>query len=141
MWGNTYRRIAGWINNKGNQVIKLTYGQSDGSTVDGYNTDGTGYISTNCTPAGTSGGYIKKMTFTKYGLIPTVASGSATTYYTDALRFDNSIIGYPAVGGFSGNGTMVGSFYVYLAKTASGVDFAFTASPSCKPLAPIEEVE
>ena len=36
-------RIGGWINYYGTQKIKLTYGQSDGSTVDGYTTDGNGY--------------------------------------------------------------------------------------------------
>ena len=41
-----WRRIAGWIDDKGIQKIKLTYGQSDGSTVDGYNTDGSGVFET-----------------------------------------------------------------------------------------------
>ena len=43
-WGNQWRRIGGWINDRGTQKIEMTYGQSDGSTNDGYNLDSTGYI-------------------------------------------------------------------------------------------------
>jgi hypothetical protein len=141
-WGNTRRRIAGWISNKGNQMIKMTYGQSDGSTVDGYNTDGTGYISTGCRPSGTSGGYITKMAFTKYGLIPIKTNGSATTYYPDGFRYDTtSIAGYNFFGGYGSSGAVAGIFHYTLVFDISATDICVSASPSCKPLAPIEEVE
>ena len=69
-WGNQWHRIGGWINDKGTQKIKMTYGQSDGTAVNGYNTDGTGYIEIpNSTPSGTNGGYINKMLITDNGLI------------------------------------------------------------------------
>lgn len=133
-WGNQWRRIAGWINSKGTQKIKMTYGQSDGSTVDGYNTDGSGYISIGCTPSGTSGGYISKMTVTKNGLIPTTASGSATTYYTDGLWFDNSQVDYAIVVGDSGIGLLVGALCSYLAAMVSHAGWNVGAAVSCKPL-------
>ena len=133
--GNQFRRIAGWISDKGNQKIKMTYGQSDGSTVDGYNTDGSGYIAIGCTPSGTSGGYISKMTVTKNSLIPTIASGSATTYYTDGLWFGNSRVYYALVGGTSDNRLLVGALCSYLADTVSAAGWSFGASVSCKPLA------
>lgn len=134
-YGNIWRRIAGWINNKGTQMIKLTYGQSDGSTVDGYNTDGSGYISIGCTPTGTSSGYISKMTVTEYGLIPTTASGSATTYYTDGLWFDNSQVDYALVGGGCGSGFIVGALSSFLNRPVSFAAWNVGASVSCKPLA------
>lgn len=134
-WGNQWRRLAGWINNKGAQMIKLTYGQSDGSTVDGYNTTSEGYININCTPSGTSGGYISKMTVTKNGLIPTTASGSATTYYTDGLWFNNSQVDYAVVGGSSGNGLRVGALCSDLSSLVSNADWHDGAAVSCKPLA------
>ena len=134
-WGNQCRRIAGWINNKGTQKIKLTYGQSDGSTVDGYNTDGSGYISVGCTPSGTSGGYINKMTVTEYGLIPTTASGSATTYFTDGLWFNNSQVDYALVGGSCSDGFLVGALYVDLTPLVSYARWFLGAALSCKPLA------
>lgn len=66
-----WRRIAGYINDRGIQKIKLTYGQEDGSTVDGYNFDGNGYIALHhATPTGTNGGYLSKMQFNENGLIP-----------------------------------------------------------------------
>ena len=134
-WGNQWRRIAGWINNKGTQMIKLTYGQSDGSTVDGYNTTSEGYININCTPSGTSGGYINKMTITEYGLIPTTASGSATTYYTDGLWFDSSQVGFALVGGASFYGLPVGALSSALDSTVSFAVWRVGAAVSCKPLA------
>ena len=115
-------------------MIKLTYGQSDGSTVDGYNTDGSGYISIGCTPSGTTSGYISKMTITENGLIPTTASGSATTYYTDGLWFNNSQVDYAVVGGSSATGFLVGSLCSHLNSLVSATSWAFGAAVSCKPL-------
>ena len=133
-WGNQWRRIAGWINNKGTQMIKLTYGQSDGSTIDGYNMDGSGYINIGCTPSGTNGGYASKMTVTKNGLIPTTASGSATTYYTDGLWFNNSQVDYAIVGGGSSDGLLVGALSSNLCTPASTASWNVGAAVSCKPL-------
>ena len=135
-WGNQCRRIAGWINSYGTQKIKLTYGQSDGSTVDGYNTDGTGYIViSNSTPSGSSGGYISKVLFNENGLIPTTINGSQTTYYCDGLWFNNSQIDYVLVGGNSYNEYRVGAFSLTLGHAVSNAYWYFAAAISCKPLA------
>ena len=135
-WGNQWRRIAGWINSYGTQKIKLTYGQSDGSTVDGYNTDGTGYIViSNSTLSGSNGGYISKVLFNDNGLIPTTANGSQTTYYCDGLWLDNSIIDYPLVGGGSNNKLLVGAFCSHLGVPVLYTGWNTTAALSCKPLA------
>jgi hypothetical protein len=107
--------------------------------VDGYNTNGTGYINIGCTPTGTDGGYITKMTFTKYGLIPKSASGSATTYYTDGLYYNNTQVDYVVCGGY---GTaLIGAFATNLRCAINLSVQAVGASISCKPLASIEEVE
>ena len=135
-YGNVWKRIGGWINDKGTQKIKMTYGQSDGSTVDGYNTDGAGYIVIgNSTPIGTSGGYISKVLFNENGLIPTTANGSQTTYYCDGLWFNNSQIDYVLVGGNSDGGYRVGASYSNLSFAVSLVSWAVAATISCKPLA------
>ena len=136
-WGNTFRRIGGWITYNGTQKIKLIYDQSDGSTTDGYNTDGTGYISLDeLTPSGTSGGYISKMEFTEYGLIPVISSGSATTYYTDATWFNKSRITYNMFGGTTDAKTKMGAFCCENDCLESFSGWAVCASLSCKPLAP-----
>ena len=135
-WGNQWRRVAGWINSYGTQKIKLTYGQSDGSIVDGYNTDGTGYIEIpNSTPSGSSGGYISKLSFGNYGYIPVISNGSATTYCCDGLWFNNGKIDYALVGGDSSVGFHVGAFCSSLDSTVSRADWAVAAALSCKPLA------
>ena len=135
-WGNQWRRIGGWINDKGTQKIKMTYGQSDGSTTDGYNETGSGYISIGgATPSGTSGGYISKMLITDNGLIPTIASGSATTYYCDGLWFNNSQVDYAFVGGASHDTSRVGALCSALDHASSAASWGFGAALSCKPLA------
>ena len=135
-WGNQWRRIAGWINSYGTQKIKLTYGQSDGSTVDGYNTDGTGYIEIpNSTPSGSSGGYISKLLFGNYGYIPVISNGSATTYCCDGLWFNNSQVDYAFMGGDSGAGYRGGAFSSLLDSTVSDGGWYTTAAISCTPLA------
>ena len=135
-YGNVWKRIGGWINDKGTQKIKMTYGQSDGSTVDGYNTDGAGYIVIgNSTPIGTSSGYISKVLFNENGLIPTAVNGSQTTYYCDGLWFNNSQIDYALVGGNSNGGYRAGAFYSVLNASVSAADWDCATAISCKPLA------
>lgn len=135
-WGNQFRRIAGWIIDNGTQKIKMTYGQSDGSTVDGYTTDGTGYIKIpNSTPSGSSSGYISKLSFGNYGYIPVISNGSQTTYYCDKLWYNNSQINYALVGGSSYEGYPVGLFASYINSAVSFANWNFTAALSCKPLA------
>lgn len=135
-YGNVWKRIGGWINGKGTQKIKMTYGQSDGSTVDGYNTDGAGYIVIgNSTPIGTSGGYVSKVLFNENGLIPTTVNGSQTTYYCDGLWFNNSQVNYAYVGGGSSSASHVGAFCSALSRATSYAYVTVDASLSCKPLA------
>ena len=134
-WGNIWRRIAGLILDSGVYKIKMTYGKNDGSTVDGYNLDGAGYIEINdSAPSGTSPGYINKMLFNAHGLIPITTNGSSTTYYCDRLYFDNSIVGYGYVGGCyvdGGTGAMATSI-----SYPSSLTTQYTgACLSCKPLA------
>lgn len=138
-WGNVWKSCAGWINDHGTQKVKMTYGQSDGSTVDGYNTTGAGYVTiTDSTPSGTSGGYISACKFDERGLIPKQASGSATTKYCDGLWFNNSQVNYALVGGRSGHGLLVGAFSSNLIPAASDASWYIGTSLSCKPLASIQ---
>ena len=135
-WGNQFRRIAGWITYHGVQKIKLTYGQSDGSTVDGYNTDGSGYIALdNSTLSGSTGGCISKMMLSKNCLIPIISSGSVTTYYTDGMWFHNSRITYNLFSGASDSGNRVGAFCNENDCLATFHGWAVSTSISCKPLA------
>ena len=136
-FANRSRAIAGLLNYNGKYKIKLTYGQSDGSTVDGYNVDGSGYIILNNYDVVVgSNGYISKMIFTEYGLLPISIYGSATTYYTDIVHLYNSDdnLTYAVVGGHVWAGTNDGIFYTDL-QTISVTAWHISASISCKPLA------
>ena len=110
-WGNIWNSLAGWIMVNGTQKVKMTYGTEDGSTVTGFNTDGTGYIAiSNSTPSGTSGGYISGWSKSEYGMIPLVASGTSSTYLCDALWFNNSVTLFSLVGGDSNVSWPCGAF-------------------------------
>lgn len=139
-WGNQWRRFAGIVNDNGNIKVKLTYGKQDGSTTEGYvvstsSSDYTGYISTGVAPSGSSGGYISAMKFTEEGMLPSVASGSSSTYYCDGLWFNNIRVDYAFRGGSCINDLGVGAFCFALNDTASSATWAIGASVSCKPLA------
>ena len=84
----------------------------DGSTAEGYNLDGTGYIQLDVpVPSGTSGGYISKVQQAgKYGCFPTVMSGSESTYLCDGCWFNNGIVSYPYRGGGAIGGRLCGPF-------------------------------
>lgn len=120
LWGNLWRRTAGWINANGTQKVKLTRGTHDGSTATDYNTDGSGYLTVSgATPSGSSGGYINSMKTETFGRIPVTASGSSSTFEADGLYFNNSQVDYAFVGGNWNNDLMCGPFYANLNNTAS----------------------
>lgn len=135
-WGNVWKVVAGWVNDKGTQKVKMTYGRSDGSTVDGYNMDGSGYVTVpNATPSGASGGYISNLAMMKFGLIPYASLGSATTYYCDGFWFNNGQYNYAITGGYTNSSLFCGAFCVGLHNTWSAMTWSLGASLSCKPLA------
>lgn len=136
VWGNLWRRTAGWINANGTQKVKLTRGTHDGSTAIDYNTDGNGYKTiANATPAGSSGGYISSMKTEAFGRLPVTASGSSSTYEADGMWYNNSQVNYAFVGGYWAHGLMVGPFYAILSSAASHSNSNLGAALSCKPLA------
>lgn len=135
-WGNLWRRTAGYVNDNGVQVVKLTRGTKDGSTAADYNTDGTGYIEiVGATPTGTSGGYIKTMKTEAFGRLPVDASGSSSTFEADGLWFNNSQVNYALFGGRWDHGLLVGPFYANMIVAASSSHTGYGAALSCKPLA------
>lgn len=133
-WGNLWRRIAGLVNVSGKVKVKMTYGMEDGSTVEGYNQTGSGYVEVGSI-GGTSGGYISAMNINKLGITPKTISGSETTYYTDGGWFNNSQTNYALVGGTWDAGLLVGALCCYLRRAASYTSAYHGAALSCKPLA------
>lgn len=128
-YGNYWKRTNGCVYTASGMKYKMTETTMDGSTVVGYNTDGTGYL-THQTFSGTSGGYISASALTANGIFPTVASGSSSTYFSDGLWWASG--GFAVVGGDFGNGALVGPFSLRLDNAVSYSHAAFGASLSCK---------
>ena len=135
-YGFQWRRHNGLILSNGKTKVKLTFGTEDGSSVTGYNTDGTDYIVENNTAlSGTSGNYISEVKFTEDGMFPQVMSGSSTTFLCDACWFNNGIDAFALFGGASVYGAAVGAFCATLGSAVSVANGIAGAAPSCKPLA------
>lgn len=67
------------------------------------------------------------------GRIPTVASGSETTYECDGLWFNNTIVAVALFGGDRGYGSKCGLSCWYVGSPAASVGTVVVASLSCKP--------
>lgn len=93
-WGNRFRRIAGWFSKQGIQKVKLTYGKTDGSNIEGYQNNSENYIEipNSVYPSGDNM-FITKMLFSEYGFFAKEASsGSSSTYYCDATYSSANIV-------------------------------------------------
>ena len=132
-WGAQWRRHAGYVKAGNDQKIKLTYGRQDGSTADGYNTDGSGYINIGITPTGTSGGYIDVMNFNEYGMFGKNSSGSSSTHYCDGQWFNNSATTYVLFGGASVVGVLCGAFCCHLSNAVSVAGWHYGVALSYRP--------
>lgn len=124
-FGNYWKRLRGLLLINGVYYIK---------PVPPYNVTGEGYINTKMTPSGTSGGYISRMEMAAdVGRIPTIASGSETTYECDGLWFTNTDIRVALFGGYRGSGSRCGLSCWVVDNLASSVNTNVVASLSCKP--------
>lgn len=135
LWGNTFRRVAGWISKDLAQYVKLTRGTKDGSTATDYNTTGTGYINSGVMfPS--SNAYISGMATKPYGRLPNVANGSSTTYEADILQQGIGATNIAFVGGYYRDAAQAGPFFVNVYFDADLFKYGYMGSAlSCKPLA------
>ena len=136
-WALQWRRYVGHLLIDGTQYVKMTYGQEDGSTGNGFNLTGTGYKSKGHTPEGTSGQYMELQEYDADGFYPKKANNtnaSASKHYCDYFYFNNSGTRVPVRGGTSYNGAPCGVSAVNLSGAASGADWGLGAAVSCKPL-------
>jgi hypothetical protein len=112
-WGEIWKFTEGIIQKNGKLLYKMCLGTDDGSTVEDYNIDGTGYIDSGVTLSGTiSQLYIKTMKLVPHiGLVPTAdAGGSSSTSYCDGMWSNSSVAGFARFGGDPYDGLLVGPF-------------------------------
>ena len=124
-FANFWKRLRGLLLINGIYYVK---------PVPPYNSTGEGYINTGMTVTGTSGGYISKMEMASdIGRIPTVVSGSETTYECDGCYFNNAIVAVALFGGDRSFASKCGLSYWNVNNPASYVVASVVASLSCKP--------
>ena len=113
----------------------MTYDQTDGSTVTGYNTDGSGYI--NAGSIGTTGAWVypKHDIVRDNCLLAQTNGGSETTYYCDGTYLAASGTFYAIVGGAWYYAGSDGLFHVNLRAAVSAHYPDNGAALSLKPLA------
>mgnify|MGYP006972482272 FL=1 len=130
-WGNVWKILQGFILVNGVVYLKFTPNTNDGSTATAYNKTGSGYINTGITISGTSGGYISSIALAgDYAFVPTVVSGSSSTFIPDGCWFNNSIIGFARFGCCSADGLLVGAFTLHLTYVLSDSCWFFGLSLS-----------
>lgn len=128
-WALVWRRTAGLIGGANNTYLyKLTASTADGSTASAYNTNGSGYLSTNDKP--TSNNYVKQMKFGAWGWLPFEVGAYSTQYYKN---YYYNGTGFALVGGSSSNGAICGAFSADLSRAVSNRYWGGGAAPSCKP--------
>ena len=132
-WGNYRRSIVGFAMINYVLYVKMTYGTSDGSTVEGYNTTGNGYVK--CNISLSSRGCISKLSYGSYGFVPQTFRGSTQTYYCDYVDLGGSGTMVGTASGYYGDGDLCGIFYNNLAHEASWSASYLNTTLSCKPLA------
>lgn len=122
VWRRT-RGLMGGANDT--YLVKMTHSTKDGTTVDGYNTTGTGYLTVSGRPGSN---YVRNCIVGPFGYLPKVTAG--TGKYKD---YFSTGTGYALVGGYSSYGAVDGPSYFYLGYGISYRYWTISASPSCKP--------
>lgn len=117
------RGLIGGVNDT--YLVKMTHSTKDGTTVNGYNTTGTGYLTVGGQP---QSNYVRNCMVGPFGYLPKVTAG--TSKYKDCFYTGT---GYALVGGSSVSGNLDGPSFFILNTGVSGRYWYFSASPSCKP--------
>jgi len=128
-WACVWHRTAGLVGAANNiYKYKMTYSTADGSTANGYNTSGTGYLSIGNKP--TTNNYIKKMQYGLWGCLP-IETGSYSTQFFRDYWYDGT--GYALFGGSAAYGASGGAFYAYLNGGVGNRYWHISSDLSCKP--------
>ena len=116
LYGFVWKRINGFINNKGKYLLKMTPGNIDGSDADDYNFEGNGYIDVELNCPTVTNSPIKEMALLLgKGMLPkTTSGGSASTYYCDSYWGANIVSFARWGGGTGGMGVAPGVFALSL---------------------------
>lgn len=112
-WGNQWDRTAGLINDHGKIYVKMTP-EGNGYRV----TDTTGYTDTGLTAPAGSASYINGMHCDEHGMIPSLATGSSTTYYCDGYWTNNGQLNYLIAGACAADASALGGAFAFYVSDA-----------------------
>ena len=87
---------------------------------------------------GTTNACILSMIFSDKRLIPKILGGSTSTYFTDAIAYDNSKVCFAHVSVSSGAGLLSGAFSGLINHLPTNSYWYVGASLSCKPTLSIQ---
>ena len=128
-WACVWHRTAGLIGATNNTYLyKMTYSTADGSSANGYNTSGIGYLSIGNKPV--TNNYIKKMQYGLWGCLPTETGSYSTQFFRD-YWYDGT--GYALFGGAAAGGAGDGAFYAGLYRGVGSRGWGISSDLSCKP--------
>ena len=129
-WACCWHRTAGLVGASNGYRYKMTYGTADGSTAEGYNSNGSNYLL--CEITRPAGGYVSKMLYGEWGVVPlSVTGGGASKYYCDNSWQGT---GFALFGGSSHFGLYCGLWCVCLYDGFGNRYWNVGAFLSCKPL-------
>ena len=132
LFANYWKRVLGCMILNAKFYLKLSYDTSDGSTVVGYNLDGTGFFDAGVASVGASNSFISTMQIVKGAvLVPSAIGGSSTTDYCDALWQANG--GSALVGGNYAYGASCGLFCLAVYNAPSEANAGIGGSLSYTP--------
>ena len=131
-----WRRLQGLVISSGVIKTKLCYGQSDGSTVDDYSFDATGYVTgDSLSTLGDGEGWANTLNLTDRGFVPYKKSSptaSSSTYYCDYHWISTSDVCVPVLSGSTIDNEHCGAFAYYCSLSASVTTWSISATLSCR---------
>ena len=126
-WALQWRRYSGDILSSNKILAKMCWGKSDGSTVNAYNLDGTGYVEIGISPATN---YLIAQKWTSLGGFTKTTGANSSSHYKDYYYASASGVRFAWRGGISYGGSRCGAFYVARDSDAGYRGWYVGAAPS-----------
>lgn len=124
-WALQWRRYSGDILSSNKILVKMCWGKSDGSTVDAYNLNGTGYVEIGNSPASD---YLITQKWTSLGGFTKTTGSNNSSPYKDYYYANTSGVLFALRGGSSGSKSICGAFYVSRSDIAGDRRWSFGAA-------------
>ena len=126
-WALQWRRYSGDICLNNEILVKMCWGKSDGSTVDNYNLDGSGYVDIGESP---SNNFLIKQKWTYLGGFTKTTGANTSSPYRDYYYIASSGVQFALRGGPSNGGSSTGAFSVARHSVAGARYWAIGAASS-----------